>query len=109
VHVARARLFHARREFETARRFHDVQSRVLDQIRSALVAGRVSEQTAIREELNSLVATVKRDLAFADLQSAAAALAASIGQTPADQNDFRSMPLAEIRQSLATGSIASHR
>lgn len=107
VHVARARLFHARREFETARHLHDVQSRVLDQIRSALEAGKVSEQTAIREELNTLVATVKRDMAFAELQSAAATLVASIGQTPADQFDFRSMPLAEIRQTLAANSFAS--
>lgn len=109
VHVARARLFHARREFETARHFHDVQSRVLEQMRSALDAGKVSEQTAIREELNTLVATVKRDMAFADLQSAAAALAASVGRTPTDRYDFRSMPLAEIRQTLTTGSIAHRR
>ncbi len=107
VHVARARLFHARREYDTANHFHDVQSRVLTQIRSALEAGKVSEQTAIREELNTMVASVERDMAFAELQSAAAGLVASIGQTPADEYDFRSMPLAEIRQTLAANSAPS--
>ena len=40
VHVSRARLFHARREFQTAAHYYDVQHRILDQIRSALAAGR---------------------------------------------------------------------
>jgi hypothetical protein len=82
VHVSRARLFHARREYSSADHYFDVQHRILDQIRSAHSAGKVSEQTAIREEMNALVATVKRDMAFAELQSAAAALQASMGVLP---------------------------
>lgn len=85
VHVSRARLYHARREYRTAERYQDVQSRILQQIRSALASGKVSEQTAIREEMNAVVASVKRDMAFAELQSAAAALQASIGVTPGDE------------------------
>ena len=104
VHVARARLFHAQREFSSASRFQDVQSRVLDQIRSALDAGKISEQTAIREELNALVATAKRDIAFAELQSAAAALVAATGQTPAERVDVATMSLTEVRQSLVAHS-----
>ena len=84
VHVARARLFHARRSFMSAQQYFDVQSRILGQIRSALSAGKVSEQTAIREEMNTLVATVKRDMAFAEVQSAMAALNAAMGRIPED-------------------------
>lgn len=84
VHVARARIYHALREFRTAEHYHDVQQRILDQIRSAASAGKVSEQTAIREEMNTLVAIVKRDMAFAELQSADAALIASMGIVPAE-------------------------
>jgi outer membrane protein TolC len=85
VHVSRARLYHARREFRTAVHYNDVQGRILAQIRSSAAAGKVSEQTAIREEMNALVATVKRDMAFAELQSAAGALKASMGIIPEDQ------------------------
>lgn len=85
VHVARARLYHALREFRTAEHYHDVQQRILDQIRSAASAGKVSEQTTIREEMNTLVAIVKRDMAYAELQSADAALTASMGILPAEE------------------------
>jgi outer membrane protein TolC len=101
VHVSRARLFHARRSFRTAVHYHDVQIRILDQIRSALSAGKVSEQTAIREEMNTLVATVKRDMAFAEVQSAVAALRASMGRLPADNINYRDLSLSEVRKEVA--------
>lgn len=82
VHVSRARLIHSRRKYRVALEFNDVQTRILRQIRVALRAGKVSEQTAIREEMNSLVARVKLDLAFVDLQNAFANAYASIGQDP---------------------------
>jgi outer membrane protein TolC len=88
VHVSRARLYHARREFRTAEHYLDVQLRILEQIRSAAAAGKVSEQTAIREEMNALVATVKRDMAYAELQSAVAAVKASMGVTPEDYPQY---------------------
>lgn len=104
VHISRARLYHARREFGSARHYYDVQLKIRDQIRSALAAGKVSEQTAIREEMNALVATVKRDMAYAELQSAGAAVLAAIGRTPHDQIPYKSRPLSEIRQAIA-GSL----
>lgn len=88
VHVSRARLIHARRRFRVAEEFYDVQNRILRQIRTALDAGRVSEQTAIREEMNTLVARVKLDLAFVELQNAFANAYASIGQDPFEDGLF---------------------
>ncbi|MCH9806874.1 MAG: TolC family protein [Alphaproteobacteria bacterium] len=82
VHVSRARLIHSRRKYRVATEFYDVQYRILRQIRAALDAGKVSEQTAIREEMNTLVARVKLDLAFVELQNAFANAYASIGQDP---------------------------
>ena len=96
VHVSRARLYHSRREYSSAEHFYDVQVRIMEQIRSALAAGKVSEQTAIREEMNTLVATVKRDMAFAELQSAVATALSSMGRVPSDQLDVNMMPLAEL-------------
>lgn len=109
VQVSRARLYHARREYRTAERFLDVQTRIVDQIRTAVSAGKVSEQTAIREEMNSVVATVKRDMAFAELQAAAAAVTASMGVTPADRLDPASMPVSSLSASLGKSSVAAVR
>ncbi len=82
VHVSRARLIHARRKYRSALHYHDVQRRIRGQIRSALDADKVSEQTAIREEMNTLVARVKLDLAYVELQSAFANVHASMGVDP---------------------------
>lgn len=109
VHVSRARLYHARREYRSAHHYQDVQLRILEQIRGALAAGKVSEQTAIREEMNALVATVKRDMAFAELQSAAAALNASMGQSPGDQVDHRATSVADLKRALVLSQADTSR
>ncbi len=82
VHVSRARYLHARREYRTAAEFFSVQRRLLNQIRAEAKVNRVSEQTLLREEMNSLVAEVKRDIAYADVQNAYANVFASIGLDP---------------------------
>ncbi len=82
VHVSRARLIHARRKYRVALEFHDVQDRIVRQMRASLEAGRISEQTAIREEMNTLVARIKLDLAFVELQNAFANAHASMGLDP---------------------------
>ncbi|MEZ5925845.1 MAG: TolC family protein [Hyphomicrobiaceae bacterium] len=107
VHLSRARLYHARRDYESAAHYYDVQARILEQIRSALAAGKVSEQTAIREEMNTLVATVKRDMAYAEMQSAAAALIASMGRTPYDDLDYHSLSVAELKGSISSGGVVA--
>ncbi|MEL6373757.1 MAG: TolC family protein [Pseudomonadota bacterium] len=82
VHVARVRLIHARRKHRAAIRYRSVQQRILYNVRRSHAAGKVSEQTAIREEMNTLVARVKLDLAYVDLQTAYANLYASMGLDP---------------------------
>jgi hypothetical protein len=73
------RYAHAARELSTAEQYLGVQHRLLNQIRSSSAAEATSQQTLIREEMNSLVAEVKRDLAYANLQNAYANVYASIG------------------------------
>lgn len=101
VHVGRARLYHARRNYDTAERFYNVQQKILRHIRSSLDGGKVSEQTAIREEMNTLVAMVKRDMAYAELQSAAAGLKASMGVAPGEHLLASEMSIAEIKSAIA--------
>lgn len=100
VHVSRARLIHARRQYQTAHHYFDVQSRILHQIRSAADAGRVSEQTVIREEMNTLVASVKLDMAYAELQSSFAAVYASMGLAPYSEIEQDGRSVRDLRNAL---------
>ncbi len=101
VHVGRARLYHARRNYATAERYYNVQQRILRHIRSSLDGGKVSEQTAIREEMNTLVAMVKRDMAYAELQSAQAGLLTSMGIAPGEHLLANQMTIAEIKSAIS--------
>jgi outer membrane protein TolC len=82
VHVSRAKYYHARRQFRTSSEYLNVQRRLLRQIRVEAKVNRVSEQTRLREEMNTLVAEVKRDIAYASVQNAYANVFASLGLDP---------------------------
>jgi outer membrane protein TolC len=82
VHVSRIRYVNASRELKTARDYFDVQTRLVTQMRKEAAAERISEQTLIREELNTLVAEAQRDIAFSGTQNAFANVFASIGLDP---------------------------
>lgn len=79
VHVARVRFMHYRKELSTAREYLNVQNNLVRQIRAEAAVERVGEQTVIREEMNTLVAEVRRDIAYANLQNAYANIFASMG------------------------------
>jgi outer membrane protein TolC len=79
VHVSRARFGHLKEELDTAAHQMRVQDKILYQIRSGHRAGAMSQQTLLREEMNTLVAEVKYDIAYADAQNAYANLFASMG------------------------------
>ena len=79
VHVSRVRFLHYRKELGTAREYLNVQTRLMRQIRAEADVERIGEQTVIREEMNTLVAEVRRDIAYAKLQNAYANIFASMG------------------------------
>jgi outer membrane protein TolC len=82
VYVSRIRYAHSAKEHGVAQRYHDVQQRLVAQIRAESAAGRVTRQTLVREELNTLVAEAKLDIAHADLRSAHTFVLTSMGLTP---------------------------
>ncbi len=82
VYVARIRYAHAIKEHHTAQRFYDVQKQLLDQIRVEASADRVSRQTLVREQLNTLVARAKADIAGTQLEAAYAMVLSSMGVEP---------------------------
>jgi outer membrane protein TolC len=79
VHVARANYGHLTEELDTANHQMTVQDKIMYQIRSGFKAGVMSQQTLLREEMNTLVAEVKFDIAYAEAQNAYANLFASMG------------------------------
>jgi outer membrane protein TolC len=79
VHVARARFGHLSEELGTASNQMRVQDKIMNQIRAGHKAGAMSQQTLLREEMNTLVAEVKYDIAYAEAQNAYANLFGSMG------------------------------
>jgi outer membrane protein TolC len=79
VNVARARLSHLTAELESADHGYRVQNKIMYQIRSGFKAGATSQQTLLREEMNTLVGEVKYDIAYAAAQNAYANLFGSMG------------------------------
>ncbi|MEL6966324.1 MAG: TolC family protein [Pseudomonadota bacterium] len=82
VHVSRIRYGHSQKLYRTAARHLKVQKGILRQIRASHREGQASEQTLIREEMNTLASQVSADIAYADLQNAYANVFASMGVDP---------------------------
>lgn len=82
VHLSRIRYYQTRQERSVAREYRSVQNRLVRQFRKEARASRISEQKLLREEMNTLVAEAKYDLANSELQAAYASLYASIGWDP---------------------------
>jgi hypothetical protein len=98
------------REYRTAAEFRRVQRRLLDQMRSGAATESLSEQTLIREEMNTLVAEVKYDLAHAAVQNARANVYASLGLDSfpvktIDQLDLDGLKRAVRASWLGSGEI----
>ncbi len=84
VSVARARYEYLLRELDTATDMLQVQQLIMGQIQAGFQAEKLSRQTLLREQLNTVVSEVRYDTAVADLQNAFANLYSSIGVDPID-------------------------
>jgi len=101
VHVSNIRFRHLQKELGSATQYYDVQRRLLEQMKTQTAAERISEQTLIREEMNTLLAELRRDITYSSLQNAYANLYASMGMDGyVDEIDFQA-PIKELSHSLA--------
>jgi hypothetical protein len=100
VHVSRIRFFHAQKELRTAAEYRDVQRRLLDQMRAEATAERISNQTLIREQMNTLIAEAKYDIAYAQLQNAFANLFSSLGLDPYAWEIDRTQSVSQVTAAL---------
>lgn len=108
VYVARARYELRLRELDTTTELLKVQQGISGQIESGYKAGRLSQQAQLREQLNSVVAEVRQDLALADLQNAFANVYASMGIDAVDgtvsSNDSVDILAGKLRDQWRTRS-----
>ncbi|WP_245273666.1 TolC family protein [Phyllobacterium sp. UNC302MFCol5.2] len=100
VYVSRARYVHAQKELSTAGELKSVQHRLLDQIAASTTTEQTSEQTLIREEMNTVVSDVRYDLAYANLQNAYGNIYASIGLDAYPPVDIERASVSEIKDAL---------
>lgn len=100
VHVARARYHFLRRSLHTAREYLNVQHRILRQVRAAAASDATSEQSLIREEMNTLVARARYDIAYANVQNAYAGVFASVGVDPYGDEVSTTMNVKQLAGAL---------
>ena len=99
VYMSRTRYRHFAKELEIATGYNDVQSRLVAELRAQANADKIGEQTLLREEMNALLAELKRDIAYANVQNAAANVFVSMGL------DLQS---SELKRTLGVKELATH-
>ncbi len=102
VHAARARFAQNSEILKDAADYHAVQRKILNQVRSSAAVDAASEQALIREEMNTLVAAVKYDIAHADLQNAFANVYASVGIDPYSEGVTGAEDVKSLARALRT-------
>ncbi len=100
VHIARVRYLYQRHVYDSATEYYDVQRRILAQVRAATASDAASEQSLIREQMNTVLAAVKYDVAYADLQNAIAQVYASLGLDPYDGPVSTDMSVKQLAAAL---------
>ncbi len=100
VHVSRVRYGHSKKLYLTAAKHLGVQRGILKQIRTSHAEGQASEQTLIREEMNTLASQVSTDIAYADLQNSYANIFASIGLDPYKDDFLQNDSVGELSAKL---------
>jgi outer membrane protein TolC len=99
VHVSRIRHRLFVEELDTAQRYLGVQTKLVAQIRAQAKAGTLGDQTLIREEMNALLAEVRRDIAYTNVQNAAANIYVSMGLD---------LQVNEVDHGLGVKALAAH-
>jgi outer membrane protein TolC len=100
VYVSRARFYHTGNELSVANSYEGVQAQLLNQVRAESSAGKVSDQTVLREQMNQLIGSVRADLAYANWQNAYASVYASIGVDPYASVVSPNSSVSEVSQQI---------
>jgi len=79
VHIANLNFVQSRQEYAVSEDYLSVSRRLTKQTRDAQKVAKFGELEVIRQEASLLLATMRRDIAFADLQNSFATVYASVG------------------------------
>ena len=108
VHLSNINYDLAIEEYDTAQRYLDVAQRISKQVQNAQKVSRFGELEVIREEASLLVAELRKDLAFSEMQHSIGQIYASIGKDilPADHQNLSIEDLGNsIKDNLAEWGV----
>tara|TARA_B100001059_G_scaffold192748_1_gene196319 strand:- start:605 stop:2857 length:2253 start_codon:yes stop_codon:yes gene_type:complete len=88
VHLANIDFQMSMEEYETADHYLSVSRKIASQVRNAQKIARFGDLELIREDASSLVAELRKDIAFAKMQYAAAQVYTSVGVDVARRENF---------------------
>ncbi|MCV6594927.1 MAG: TolC family protein [Silicimonas sp.] len=100
VNVADKRFHNLQHEAETARQRHNVSDQILAQARSEYQSGVGSQREYVRENLNAILASLRYDATYAEMQGAFANVYASVGLDAFDGSLTGNESVEELAKSL---------
>jgi outer membrane protein TolC len=108
VHIANMNFVQARQEYAVSEDYLSVSKRLTKQTRDAQKVAKFGELEVIRQEASLLLAQMRRDIAFAELQNSFGTIYASVGVdvVPSNLSDMSINGLSSaINQSLQTWGL----
>ena len=100
VHVGVTQFEVAKRKLKTVQKFNTVNQNIRDQVLAGYESKKVSHQTYVRENMNSIVAEAKHDMAYAELQNRYADIFSAIGYQVYGDANASEMTVAELSDHL---------
>jgi len=100
VHLANINYGLAIEEYDTAQRYLDVAIRISNQVQNAQKVSRFGELEVIREEASLLVAELRRDLAYSEMQHSIGQIYASMGKDILPEN-YENLSIENIAENIS--------
>ena len=100
LHVSLAQFSNIREEYRAVYDYMQVQNRIIEITRVEAYLGKISEHQLIHEEMNTLLAEVRADYIYSELENAYAGVYVSLGLDPIPA-DLDSKDLSDLTAKLA--------
>ena len=101
IHIANLDYNVALEEFETAERYLDVSKKITEQVKNAQIIARFGQLELIREQASLLVAELRRDLAFSEMQHSIGQIYASLGKDILPEN-HQNLSIEDVSKNIET-------
>lgn len=100
VHIADLQFKESNDTYQLATQYFDVAQRIKSQVDANRVTQNIGELTVIREDLNALLAELRRDVAYAEVQNNYGKVLVSMGLDPLPEG-FGAMSLEQLSGAFA--------